>query len=50
MEEIAWDEIVPQTYRLKVYGGWLVNYLEYYEGVASSSMCFVPDSEHKWQI
>ena len=40
----------PDTYRMKVPGGWLVRYLEGEEEGITSSMCFVRDEHHDWNL
>jgi len=45
-----WEHITGtgQTYRLKVFGGWLVKALEgRYIAVA---LTFVPDPKHEWRL
>lgn len=52
------EEFSSSTYRIKVFGGWLVNNLttietHYKDGrqlTVTESMVFVPDPEHKWEI
>lgn len=42
-----------ETYRAKVFGGWIVNNLQiqFDDGqVASESSIFVPDTYHEWVI
>lgn len=57
MAKLNWEWIADgSTWRLKIYGGWLVHKsssCENEESTAysqSESMCFVPDPEHKWII
>lgn len=55
-----WETIkdlpTSNTYRAKVYGGWLVNNVTKYRDERgkpagqSESMVFVPDPSHKWEI
>ena len=55
-----WDDIknLPScdTYRAKVFGGWLVNNVTKYMDARGSSagqsesMVFVPDPDHQWKV
>lgn len=54
MRQVEWKYLAPSTKIAKVFGGWVIRY-EYSTwnndreaGVATSSMVFVPDPEHKW--
>ncbi len=46
MTETEWHLIEAFTYRLKVFGGWIVRHNR--EDV--SSMVFIPDVNHEWKI
>jgi hypothetical protein len=39
-------EVALDMTRARVPGGWLVHLI--YDGLPSSSICFVPDQDHKW--
>jgi len=41
---------LSETTRLKVFGGWIVNHLMYFNDCLSESSCFVPDKNHEWKI
>lgn len=49
---LNWEEIAQDTYRLKVYGGWMVTSIV----MGSSSRLryetaiFVPDPSHQWSL
>lgn len=47
-----WEEILPQTRRLKVFGGWFVETWAYDEHrtVTATTAIFVPDPNHEWEI
>jgi hypothetical protein len=58
MDKLKWEEIASNTYRLKVYGGWIVYKKTWKEhtwgGGASDAvalgMVFVPDPNHEWML
>lgn len=63
MEELKWEQITGDgyTWRLLVFGGWLVRYDNdaltnvgpYHAQVGyqwRSCMVFVPDPQHKWDL
>lgn len=39
-----------QTFRMKVYRGWIVKNWTYYYNKTSESSVFVPDVSHKWHF
>lgn len=58
---MEWEEIENNLHRSKVYGGWLVKTTEpvYHNtehlGVVDgwdwrTSICFVPDANHAWEL
>ena len=45
-EKLEWEDIAANTCRLKVIGGWIVEF-----GSSNGQSCaFVPDKGHKWKI
>lgn len=48
---LVWEAIAISTFRLKVYGGWIVETVEFDEehGACSSSV-YIPDPSHLWII
>lgn len=40
-----WEEISDYTYRMKIYGGWLVMYSK----DETAALTFVPDPEYNWK-
>lgn len=60
-KEPKWENVVDNTYRMKVHGGWIVrNDIKKHTYHASgdyawsntidSPMCFMPDLNHEWRI
>lgn len=47
---LKWQRISEATYRLKVFGGWIVESCNTYSDKAWGSSVFVPDINHKWKI
>ena len=48
-----WEDIDPNTKRMKVFLGWIVLHYEWlYDGgePACESMVFIPDANHKWEL
>ena len=41
-----WEEIGKGLWRIKIYGGWLVEDRD--EG--KFALCFIPDLKHKWKL
>lgn len=54
--KFEWEEIFDNhnsshfTCRAKVLNGWLVLHFGGYANRSTSSMVFLPDPEHKWEI
>ena len=48
--KFKWEEIANRTFRAKVIGGWIISNEMYRDSNITSSMVFVPDSLHKWEI
>lgn len=49
--EIKWEKIAWETYRLKVIGGWVIRIKEPNADQADTiTCCFVPDEYHKWKV
>ena len=46
--EWEWEKLDADTYRARVFSGWLVQALD--ETLKAQSMCFVPDPCHEWEI
>ena len=47
---LKWEEIAQDTWRLKVFGGWIVSRtIENHNGV-TTALCFVPDANHEWEV
>ncbi len=46
-----WEKIDAsgRSYRLKVYGGWIVRSVEIYSGCSIHNI-FIADSAHQWQL
>lgn len=48
-----WEQIDPETWRLRVWNGWIVRYdtISWPAGEAvGSTMTFVPDMLHQWKL
>jgi len=49
-----WEDINAYTFRLKVFGGWIVKHMNIwsteYSNESSLSICFVPDIKHEWEL
>lgn len=41
---LEWENIGPDTWRLRVFKGWIVRY------AMSNQMCFIPDNLHAWEM
>ena len=48
--KIEWEDIAQGTQRLRVYGGWLVQYSDGIDQMLSVSLVFIPDPDNKWKI
>ena len=48
--EWQWEILDKWNSRVKVMGGWLVHTIREHRNRISTSMVFVPDSEHGWMI
>ena len=47
---LKWEEIAKDTWRLKVFGGWLISRTIDFGSDISTAVCFVPDAFHRWEI
>ena len=50
MTKLEWERIAESTFRLRVFGGWLVEVIEFGEVNNFPALTFVPDAEHLWTI
>lgn len=50
--ENKWEKVTEDTYRLRVFGGWIVDTMVYDENglIKCNSTVFVPDKEGLWNI
>ncbi len=44
---LKWEQIAQQTFRLKVYGGWLVTY---HTGIRFVTTTFIEDMDYDWNL
>jgi len=44
--EFEWVQIAANTYRAKVFGGWIVQS----DDTSGNALCFIPDREHIWVV
>lgn len=47
---LKWEEIAQDTWRLRVYDGWLVSRTIDTGEWTSTALCFVPDAFNRWEL
>jgi hypothetical protein len=55
MNQLKWETVIAYndgegTYRLAVPGGWILKVVDATLRPATISLCFIPDSDHIWDI